>query len=219
MMTRAYNQYYLEDAMQSLGAMLDYAVNTCGQELKTFYGCFLASGVGHEMACANPKYMGMSGVELAMLSAELTGIHLPYKDPLIDVGSPEYWTGWALAYISWYYGMDYTVLQSRGVSADVIYNAYTPFHEADLSNLVSYIDSILEKSNPLRMARTNAGLTQAQLARESGVPIRVIRSLEQGSRQIESAAAGTILHLSRALSCNLLPHPGKVEAVVDAAGE
>lgn len=201
MMTRAYNQYYLEDAMQSLGAMLDYAVNACGQEFKTFYGCFLASGVGHEMAVANPKYMGMSGVELAMLSAELTGIRLPYKEPLIDVGSQEYWTGWALAYLSWYYCMDYSVLQARGVSVEVIYKSYFPFHEEDLSNLVSYIDGILAASNPLRQARVNAGLTQAQLARESGVPIRVIRSLEQGTRRLESAAAGTIRQLSCALSC------------------
>ena len=29
-MTRAYDIAYLDDAMASLGAMMDYAVNTCG---------------------------------------------------------------------------------------------------------------------------------------------------------------------------------------------
>lgn len=32
-MTRAYDIAYLDDAMTSLGAMLDYAVNSCGEDL------------------------------------------------------------------------------------------------------------------------------------------------------------------------------------------
>lgn len=60
--------------MTSLGAMLDYAVNTCGEDLNLFYARFLASGVADAFSRANPKYLGgMSGIELATLVASRTG--------------------------------------------------------------------------------------------------------------------------------------------------
>ena len=65
-MTRAYDISYLEDAMSGVGAMLDYAVNSCGETLEQFWARFLASGVAHSLSRANPKYLaGMSGIELA----------------------------------------------------------------------------------------------------------------------------------------------------------
>ena len=35
-MERAYNIAYLEDAMSAVGAMLDYSVNACGEDLASF---------------------------------------------------------------------------------------------------------------------------------------------------------------------------------------
>ena len=48
-----------------------------------------------------------------------------------------------------------------------------------------------------------AGLTQKELASLAGVPLRVIRSYEQGQRSLENAGAESILRLSRALSCQI----------------
>lgn len=114
-MTRAYDISYLDDAMTSLGAMLDYAVNSCGEDLALFYARFLASGVADAFSRANPKYLGgLSGIELATLVASRTGSELPKEDGLIDIGSPEYWTGWTLAYLSWYLDLDFGTIQTRG---------------------------------------------------------------------------------------------------------
>ena len=204
MKTRAYNIAYLDDAMSSIGAMLDYAVNACGEDLAVFYARFIASGISGACATANPKYIsGMSGIELAMLVASRTGDALPEKEAYIDMGSPEYWTGWTLAYLSWYLNTDYKTLQSRGVGVQDIYDRYQVLHEADLSKTVQFATKRLEErsENPFKQARKNASLTQRMLADMSGNSLRVIRSYEQGQRSIANAGAESVLRLSRALSC------------------
>ena len=129
MTTRAYNICYLEDAMASVGAMLDYAVNSCGESLALFYARFLGSGIAREIFLSNPKYIaGMSGTELAMEVARRTGDELPPNSALIDIGSPEYWTGWTLAYLSWHLNVDFGVLQSRGVDIKTLYDRYPSLH-------------------------------------------------------------------------------------------
>lgn len=62
---------------------------------------FLSSGIARAMSVGNPKYIaGLSGIELALQVASRTGSPLPTKDAFIDMGSPSYWTGWTLAYLS-----------------------------------------------------------------------------------------------------------------------
>ncbi|MBR4735412.1 MAG: helix-turn-helix transcriptional regulator [Bacteroidales bacterium] len=204
---RAYNDYYLDDAMQSVGAMLDYAVNACGEDFSLFYNRFIVSGVANSVAKANPKYIGLSGTELAHLVARLTGGPLPEKEPLIDVGSPEYWTGWALAYVSWYLNIDYARLEQKGVSAQTLRGSYNVLHEADISKTVQiaerWLDENAQKENPLKRQRTVSGLTQQELSEASGIPLRVIRSYEQGQRSLENAGAASVLRLSRVLSCQM----------------
>lgn len=207
MNTPAYNNSYLEDSMQALGAMLDYAVNTCNQDLEQFCYRFFCSGVARSLFQFSPKYMGLSGIELASLVARRTGDGLREALPHIDVGSPEYWTGWALAYVSWSLNMDYETLHKKGVSAKALLNGYTVLHEADLSKTVDVAREWLMKGavsvNPLKRQRMLAGLTQKELASLSGVPLRVIRSYEQGQRSLENAGAESALRLSRALSCQI----------------
>ena len=205
-MIRAYNDIYIEDAMSALGGMLDYAVNTCGEELNLFYQRFLASGVAHSLYRGNPKYIaGMSGIELAMLVALRTGDELTSDDYLIDIGSPEYWTGWTMAYLSWYLCMDYDILQARGVTIDALYIRYAPLHEADISKAVQFAERRLLEyaaaNNPLKEARKNAGLTQGELAKLSDNTIHAIRAWEQGRCSIKNARAESVLNLCRVLGC------------------
>lgn len=206
-MTHAYNIDYLDDAMSGMGAMLDYAVNTCREDIELFWARFLASGISRSMYNANPKYVaGMSGAELARLIAKQTGKELPELEALIDMGSPEYWTGWSMAYISWYLDMDHVALNVNGLSIMALYRRYSTLHEADLSKTVQFalncIHAGQQRHNPLKRARLNAGLTQRQLAELSGSTLRSIRGYEQNQRSLRSATADSIQNLSKVLGCN-----------------
>ena len=206
-MTRAYDISYLDDAMTSLGAMLDYAVNSCGEDLALFYARFLASGVADAFSRANPKYLGgLSGIELATLVASRTGSELPKEDGLIDIGSPEYWTGWTLAYLSWYLRMDFGTLQSRGLTVQSLHERYPVLHEADLSKVVRFATGRLNAASGgdlLKLARRNARLTQQQLADMTGIPVTVIRSYEQNQRSLKSAETENVLRICRVLGCRI----------------
>lgn len=201
-MIRAYDIAYLDDAMASVGAMLDYAVNSCGEPLELFWNRFLASGVASSLSRANPKYLaGMSGVELAHTVADRTGAFLPDAEPFIDMGSPEYWTGWAMAYLAWYLDIDYGSLASGGIGVTDLYKRYPTLHEADLSKTVRFAQGRLAKDNPLKRIRENAGLTQMQLATLSGNSLRSIRGYEQGQRSLGKASTESVLSLCRVLGC------------------
>jgi len=204
-MTRAYDIAYLDDAMASLGAMMDYAVNTCGEEFTLFYARFLASGIADAFSRANPKYLGgMSGIELASLVASRTGNALPKEDDLVDIGSPEYWTGWTLAYLSWYLNMDFRTMQSRGLTAQSLLDRYPVLHEADPSKAVRFAVGRLKETSGgelLRRARKNARLTQRQLSATAGIPLTVIRSYEQGKRSLKNAETENVRSICRVLGC------------------
>lgn len=206
-MTRAYDIAYLDDAMTSLGAMLDYAVNTCGEDLDLFYARFLGSGVAEAFSRANPKYLGgMSGIELASLVAARTGEPLPRKDGIIDTGSPEYWTGWTLAYLSWYLNVDLRTLQSRGLMVESLHERYPVLHEADLSKSVQFAMKRLGETSGghlLKLARKNARLTQRQLSDIAGIPLTVIRSYEQDKRSLKNAETENSRRICQTLGCRI----------------
>lgn len=206
-MTRAYDISYLDDAMTSLGAMLDYAVNSCGEDLALFYARFLASGVADAFSRANPKYLGgLSGIELATLVASRTGSVLPKEDGLIDIGSPEYWTGWTLAYLSWYLDLDFGTIQARGLTVQSLRDRYPVLHEADLSKSVQFAMKRLGETSGgdlLKLARKNARLTQRQLSDIAEIPLTVIRSYEQDKRSLKSAETENVRRICRALGCRI----------------
>ncbi len=206
-MTRAYDIAYLDDAMTSLGAMLDYAVNTCGEDLDLFYARFLGSGVAEAFSRANPKYLGgMSGIELASLVAARTGEPPPRKDGIIDTGSPEYWTGWTLAYLSWYLNVDLRTLQSRGLMVESLHERYPVLHEADLSKSVQFAMKRLGETSGghlLKLARKNARLTQRQLSDIAGIPLTVIRSYELDKRSLKNAETENSRRICQTLGCRI----------------
>ena len=124
----------------------------------------------------------------------------------MDIGSPEYWTGWTLAYLSWYFNIDFNTLQSRGLTVESIYERYSVLHEADLSKTVQFASKRLgEKSGGelLKSARKNARLTQKQLSDITGVPITVIRSYEQNQRSLNNAETEKVMNICRALGCRI----------------
>ena len=51
--------------------------------------------------------------------------------------------------------------------------------------------------------REEKGLSQSELAKASGVPLRNIQAYEQGYKDINKAQVVTVLQLSEALDCNV----------------
>ena len=58
------------------------------------------------------------------------------------------------------------------------------------------------KSN-LKHCREKKGLSQSQLAKQSGVSLRVIQAYEQGYKDINKAQVITALQLAEALECDV----------------
>ena len=55
----------------------------------------------------------------------------------------------------------------------------------------------------LQRVRRNKGLTQQELARNSGVSVKMIQKYEQGIRSINKAATVTTVKLALALGCGI----------------
>lgn len=100
--SRTYPVYYLEDAMNNLGDCFDYAVNDYGAEGSEVAELFCLSGVAREFERGNAWVVsGKSGVELFALIAERSGYQagsMPDRSYRFEK-TPEYWTGWILAYL------------------------------------------------------------------------------------------------------------------------
>ena len=103
-MTRAYREYYLEDAMESLGAILEDAVMLFKVPLERFWPLFLASPLSRRFAAGDPLLLaGKSGWEIAVQVLEDAGVSFPHERPdVLRARTPEYWAGWALAQYQWY---------------------------------------------------------------------------------------------------------------------
>ena len=206
MMTRAFDIIYIEDAMTLCGSVLDYAVNACGEDPVLFYARFLASGVAAHLFRAAPSYLGRSGTEVARIIAERTGRPLAEQEPIIDIGSPEYWSGWTLAYVTWYLNVSYSTLNALGIGIMAMLAHYPVLHEADLSKSVRFVQRAIAEAkkerNPLKAARINAGFTQESLAKISGLTRSAIRSYEQGQRLLANASAGTVRSLRQVTGCD-----------------
>lgn len=57
--------------------------------------------------------------------------------------------------------------------------------------------------NKLKQMREAAGITQAALAKATGISVRVIQNYEQGTRPLNGARVITVKHIADALSCRI----------------
>ncbi len=206
-MTNAYSDLYIEKAQICLGDMLHYAVYDLRMELTRFYGMFINTEISESFGRGDPRYtVGMSGIELArkvVLAA--TGEYPDVVPDYTDSRTPEYWTGWAVAYYEWYRSMPFDRIDQYVPVSEII-EMYNPYHEMDITGFVNAIDSrISERQNTSRLARLRsyAEMSQKALAERSGVSVRMIEQYEQGRKDINHASSKTVLLLSRALGCRM----------------
>lgn len=201
----AYLYDYLPTAQRIMGDMLDFAVNTCEQDIEKFYGLFLMSDVSMQFQNGNPTYIaGKTGCELAKEVIAESGMQpLTNEDEMYLDKSPEYWAGWALAYYQWYTCRPF-IKVNKAVPIRNVLDMYDVYHEMDIMHFVEAVNeywNICYEETNLKRIRKLAGLSQRELAELSGVSIRQLQLFEQRQRDINRTKAIDIVKLARVLGC------------------
>ena len=206
-MIHAYDKLYLDKAQTALGRMLDFAVYELHYTLEDFFSLFLKTGIADRFGSGDYELLvGMSGVELAYTVLEEAGRPVNRKKIRYSADrSPEYWTGWALAYYQWETALSFCEIV-RTIPISEIAAMYTPYHEMDIRQFVDHMNERYLKANPdtnLKRLRTKAGLSQNALAETAGVPLRTIQQYEQRRKNINKAQAEYLIMLARTLCCRV----------------
>lgn len=208
-MMNAYDKSYLNDAMENLGDMIDYAICDLGYNPDEFFNWFISSGIATQFQKGNPKYIvGMSGYELTEAVFKTTNIKYKRRKPsyLISKGK-EYWAGWILAYYQWETSYTFEYMVSNGLTLSKVISMYI-LHEADISKFVNNANEIIERNRSINVSnlkriRKARGFTQQQLSEASGVKIRMIQLYEQRQNDINKAQTNITLSLAKALGCDI----------------
>ena len=206
-MAHPYNTSYLSDAMTGLAEAFDTAAFIYKFDLDYFLQLFIISGIAAQFEGGNPKYVsGKSGAELVADTVLLThASEVKRINSIIVTPSEEYWTGWVLAYYQWYAGKRFKDIQ-KIISMVELKNKYHPYHEMDEQKIVDYINEKNENSNTVRRLqayRKALGLSQTELAKESGINLRTLQQYEIGAKDLSKAAAASVVALSKSLKCSV----------------
>ena len=206
-MKHAYDEIYLDDAMDNMGEMVDYAVNVCHMEIDEFWRLFLSSGMADEFSKGAPKAIcGLSGTEMVHTVLNKVGIKKDEMEIQIEYNrSREYWSGWILAYYQWLTGKRFQDIY-KSMNMKEIQRLYPTLHEASEEKFVEIADQILERNSSvskLQELRKERGYSQSELANCSGVNKRMIQQYEIGAKDINKAAGTTLLALARVLNCEV----------------
>lgn len=206
-MEHAYDIIYLENARRVLARTLDHAVNDLKIDLSMFFNMFVISELSRRFERGEFEIVaGMSGVELARRVVEESGLNLEIMEPSYSLErSPQYWAGWAIAYYQWKNCLSFAEIERR-ISAAVIISLYEPYHEMDIRQFCDKMDVLYLQSRTnvnLKEIRQNAGISQSQLAKGSGVPVRTIQQYEQKQKDINKANGEYLIKMARCLGCEV----------------
>lgn len=206
-MIHAYDNQYLDDAMKCLGEAMDYAANSCQLDMDSFLELFIGSGYAEQFAVGVPKMVsGISGTELVMDVITKSGTKMNFPPVQIEYDySPEYWSGWILAYYQWYTGRNFKDIQKH-ISMQEINKLYPTLHEANEKKFVNTVNRMISKRNPptrLQAQRKISGYSQRELAEKVGVNLRTLQQYEIRAKDINKAAGTTLLALAKVLGCRI----------------
>ena len=206
-MTHAYNKSYLSNAKNRLAQFFDYTINDCKFNSDWTAMMFVQSGYAEQFERGNPAVLaGMSGIELAhhVINKIYKGKELP-PPSFRDDKSPEYWAGWALAEYQWYTGKRFKDIFEYAPLSKIVLMYYI-YHEMDITQFIDTLNQLYDKKDAdtkLKQIRESRGLSQTELAVESGVHLRSIQMYEQKANDIDKAQAKTLYKLSRVLGCEI----------------
>lgn len=207
-MIRAYDEDYLEAAQRNLGDMMDFAVNSCDFSADEYFRLFLMSGIAEQFERCNPTFVtGMTGCELVKKVVAKSGLQSAdnIEDEMYMDKSPEYWSGWALAYYQWYTAKTFEEIY-KAVTMEEICQMYPTLHEADIMKFVEIMNAKIQefyKETKLKILRKNAGLSQKELAQRADIPLRLIQLFEQRQRDINKTQAINLWAISKVLGCEI----------------
>ena len=206
-MTHAYNKSYLSNAKNRLAQFFDYTINDCKFNSDWTAMMFVQSGYAEQFERGNPAVLaGMSGIELAhrVINKIYKEKELP-PPSFSDDKSPEYWAGWALAEYQWYTGKRFKDIFEYAPLSKIV-SMHSVYHEMDITQFIDTLNQLYDKKDAdtkLKQIRESRGLSQTELAVESGVHLRSIQMYEQKANDIDKAQAKTLYKLSRVLGCEI----------------
>ncbi len=198
--------YNLENSMNALGTMFDFAVNYCNLNGDKYWDMFICSGVAQQFEDNNPKFVaGKSGEEIVYDVLSAVGKSIDCVNILPRFGrTSEYWVGWALAQYQNATNLSYKSIHQI-VSFDELINMYKTLHEAPIEKFIEILNNKRNNSQTnLKLQRERMGLSQSQLADMSGVNIKTIQAYEQRQKDIKSAKFDTLQKLSAVLGCEIV---------------
>ncbi len=203
----AYDKLYLEKARIALGRMLDFAVHELKYDVTVFFDTFIVSDVAGRFENGDAGVLvGRSGVELTYeVLGRADGMERRMMAYYCALKSPEYWTGWALAYYQWQTTLSFAEIV-RYVPIVRIIALYEPYHEMDIRQFVDKMNELFHEAKVdtnLKILRRRAGYTQKELALSTGIPIRTIQQYEQRQKDINKAGAEYLYAISKVLRCEI----------------
>ena len=198
-MIHAYNEQFLGIIQTKVATIFELAVLEEQLDINDFAQKFISSHVCHSLETADPIYaLGKSANELLALILDNNPLNIETN----SYASPEYWTGWVLAYAQWYFNKPYAAIISA-IPCSTILDHYFPYHEMDITKSMDISAKYLNYTCPLKRIRQSRKLSQAQLANLSGVALRAIKAYEQGTVDIAKAQAETLYALAQTLNCTI----------------
>ncbi len=206
-MRRAYSEIYLDDAMRTMGEMIEYGEEVCGVDQDLLFKIFVLSGYAARWEKGDPRVIcGLSGTELCrrLIDGTWTGRETSAL-PIVryDAGDA-YWRGFVLAYYQWWSGRPFTEILTYIGKKD-LQRMYPACHTASEEKTVEEINALLQRRGSvsrLQTYRKRLGLSQQELAVRANVNLRTLQEYEVGRKDLRKAAAGTVLSLSGALMCS-----------------
>ena len=217
----AYNRSYLENVKSNLGAMLDCGINTLEFGPREFYNMFLDSDMSDKINRGDAySICTLGGVELAeyvvcfamnnskyihVKKASDPAFNQHLNDAIINVNSKEYWAGTVIAEYAWEKNTSFQELDGY-ISVEEVINLYKDFANADSLVINIRLDEMLgakKKVAKLKMRREMLGLSQSELAQQSGIPLRTLQQYEQRRKNINNAKAVYLVDLASVLRCEV----------------
>ncbi len=197
-MIHAYNELYLDNAMQTLAETFSFVKNE--KEADVLFEHFLMSGIAIQFSKGNPKYINMPS---HALFNEIVDGKMKLIMPNSNDRSKEYWCGYVLAFYQWYTGLSFEQIGIYLPPSKII-SMYYPLHEADISKFVEIANEIVfPKETNLSIYRKHAELSQKELSIYSNVSLRSIQLYEQRQLDINVAPVIKLYRISRVLGCNI----------------
>ncbi len=198
-MIHPYNEYYVPGLQNRLGDLFEIALVFEKIDVEEFEKIFINSIIADAFETNNMIYT------LGKSSSELLAIMLN-KDPkeykMSPIATPEYWAGYVLCYIVWYFNISFKYVFNKVSLKELIMN-YFPYHEMDIKQLIDFYEERLNIPSKLKIMREKKGLSQSELAMLTDIPLRTIKSYEQKTVDIAKAQVETVFVLARELNCKI----------------